>query len=110
MEDQRLANLKSVHDDLFLETPTNIKPNTSQDYEEVGPDDNEGFDDSECAVTGFPRCVELTAPNGHVSYRTFDTLCPQMDGKVSEIVVLWTNSRLTGVASCAVMLSASIDK
>ena len=32
------------------------------------------FDHTECEITGFPRCVELTALDGSLHYTTFDML------------------------------------
>ena len=86
-----LLSLSPSHSE-FLQ-PTIPKP--PKTYEEAKADIDEEFEDLECAITGFPRCVELTDPNGLVRYRTFDVLRPQMDGKVGQILALGMNSRLT---------------
>ena len=79
-EPERLRYLESIQESLFPETPTPPKA------QEPDPSSVGSYNFEDCQITGFPRFVELTAPDGTVHYHTFDMLRPRMDAKVSGIV------------------------
>lgn len=85
-EPDRLWYIKSLQQGFFPGSPTNAKAKTSSTPEEPHLHSDETVDLAECVIMGFPRCLELTAPDGSVRYKTFDVLGSQMEGKVSAII------------------------
>ena len=84
-EPKRQRRLESVHRALFAETPTHPRTRNNPSKRQSRAETDSPFNLKKYEITGFPRCVELTAEDGSREYMTFEMLRRHTDGKVREM-------------------------